>query len=140
MILNARMIFKKSIRRKAILLFVKKKPKKLFYCPLNFCKMLNNKFKFMQWTVATRLLQIKKNGLICLRTLFIYLFVCLFIYREFIYFAINMYITCPLFDIILLFHTSFLSVCNFGMYWRTTDTHRYNNFPDFSAYDTILGR
>lgn len=72
--------------------------------------------------------------------LFIYLFVCLFIYREFIYFAINMYITCPLFDIILLFHTSFLSVCNFGMYWRTTDTHRYNNFPDFSAYDIILGR
>lgn len=51
-----------------------------------------------------------------------------------------MYITCPLFDIILLFHTSFLSVCNFGMYLRTTDTHRYNNFPDFSAYDTILGR
>lgn len=72
--------------------------------------------------------------------LFICLFVYLFIYREFIYFAINMYITCPLFDIILLFHTSFLSVCNVGMYWRTTDTHRYNNFPDFSACDIIPGR
>lgn len=45
-----------------------------------------------------------------------------------------------LFDIILLFHTSFLSVCNVGMYWRTTDTHRYNNFPDFSACDIIPGR
>lgn len=53
MILNARMIFKKSIRRNRdekplILLVKKKKPQKtqktknqLFCCPLNFYKMLN---------------------------------------------------------------------------------------------------
>lgn len=138
MILNARMIFKKKYktkqRRKAILLFVKKKqPKK----PKKPTVLLS--FKFLQNVKLCSGQQprdcckfFKKNGLICLRTLFI----CLFIYLEFIYFAINIQIT----DIILLFHTSFLSVCNVGMYWRTTDTHRYNNFPDFSACDIIPGR